>query len=174
MNAAASMLRVGSLGRYAFAHGSRNPAVCGMTMMKSSTLGSAADGFFEKQKALNRPLSPHLTIYKPQMTSMLSITHRITGMGMACGVYGIAIGALCMKGQFPECVAALQAMHISQALIIPAKLAASGAFFYHYFNGIRHLAWDLGIGFKLSQLYTSGKIMLVISSIAALYATFML
>ena len=56
------------------------------------------DAFFEKQKALNRPLSPHLSIYKPQMTTVLSITHRTTGLALAAGVYGIAIGALLSKG----------------------------------------------------------------------------
>lgn len=45
-------------------------------------------------------MSPHLTIYKPQMTTMLSITHRITGLGLTAGVYAIAITALVSKGEF--------------------------------------------------------------------------
>lgn len=104
----------------------------------------------------------------------MSITHRITGLGLAMGVYGFAFGALTMKGQFPECVAAIQAMHISPALIIPTKLAASGTLFYHYLNGIRHLCWDLGFGFKVNEVYTSGKVVCALATVAAFYATFML
>nr|WDE17735.1 mistochondrial succinate dehydrogenase subunit C [Neoseiulus barkeri] len=132
------------------------------------------DSFFKKQKDLKRPLSPHLLIYKPQMTTVLSITHRITGLGLTAGVYGIAIAALLSKGQFPECIAAIQAAHVSQAIIIPAKLLSSGAFFYHFFNGIRHLLWDLGLGFKMKELYLTGKIVLALTAASTLYATFML
>jgi len=102
---------------------------------------------------------------------MLSITHRITGFGLAGVVYTIAGGALVTKGSFPECVDALKAMHISAAILIPLKFSLASAFYYHYFNGIRHLAWDLGIGFQLNELYTSGKIVLALAMAAAIFTT---
>ncbi|OQR79454.1 succinate dehydrogenase cytochrome b560 subunit [Tropilaelaps mercedesae] len=139
----------------------------------TSTLGPT-EPFFEKQKALSRPLSPHLTVYKWQITMVMSISHRITGLGLAMGVYAMAFSAIAVKGQFPEYIAALQAMHISPMLIIPAKLAASGTLFYHYFNGIRHLCWDLGLGFKIRELYASGAIVCGLTTAATLYTTFLL
>ncbi|XP_003742546.1 uncharacterized protein LOC100904318 [Galendromus occidentalis] len=138
----------------------------------SSSIPSEA--FFEKQKALKRPLSPHLSIYKPQLTTVLSISHRISGIGLTAVVYGMAIGALASKGQFPECIAAIQAAHVSQAIIIPTKFLTSSAFFFHFYNGIRHLCWDMGLGFTIKELYLTGKIVVVLSAVSAAYATFML
>ena len=51
-----------------------------------------AEDFWAKNKRLHRPISPHLTIYKPQITSMLSISHRGTGLMLASVIYGFSIG----------------------------------------------------------------------------------
>jgi succinate dehydrogenase / fumarate reductase, cytochrome b subunit len=101
-----------------------------------------------------RPLSPHLQIYRPQWTTVLSISHRFTGLALALS--------------FPLLVYWLVALASGDAAYAtalgwfgtwPVKLvlfAASFAFFYHLANGIRHLAWDTGRGFELSQAYASG------------------
>merc|ERR1712096_322089 len=57
--------------------------------------------FWSKNKALNRPISPHLTIYKFQLTSMLSITHRGTGLAQSGMLTGVGLGALMLPGIFP-------------------------------------------------------------------------
>merc|ERR1712165_391530 len=57
--------------------------------------------FWEKNKRLSRPLSPHLTIYKPQMTSMLSITHRGTGVAQSAILSGFAIFGIASNYSFP-------------------------------------------------------------------------
>jgi succinate dehydrogenase / fumarate reductase cytochrome b subunit len=109
--------------------------------------------------ASNRPLSPHLQIYRPQMTSVLSILHRITGVGLGLGavllVYWVAAAAV-----GPERFAGAQALMGSWFgyLIL---FAFSVALFYHLANGIRHLFWDAGYGFDLPSAYTSGIAVLV-------------
>ncbi|XP_037502395.1 succinate dehydrogenase cytochrome b560 subunit, mitochondrial-like [Rhipicephalus sanguineus] len=109
----------------------------------------ATEYFFKKNKSLKRPLSPHLSIYAPQMTSMLSLTHRATGCAMAVGLYGMGVMPFMCSHNFPHYVEALQAMHISPILTFPVKLGLPFASPIHTFNGMRHLAWDLGLGFSL-------------------------
>ncbi|QLL66953.1 Succinate dehydrogenase cytochrome b556 subunit [Anaplasma phagocytophilum] len=107
----------------------------------------------------SRPLSPHLSVYKLPITAWLSITHRITGVlllmgltlftwllislhwtsGQLWGLLDSWIGVLLVKVVIGGCVAALC---------------------YHYYNGIRHLFWDCGIGFSKSEATFSGWLML--------------
>lgn len=109
--------------------------------------------------ASNRPLSPHLQIYRPQMTSVLSILHRITGVGLGLGavllVYWVAAAAV-----GPDRFAGAQALMGSWFgyLIL---FGFSIALFYHLANGIRHLFWDAGYGFELPSAYASGIAVLV-------------
>ena len=64
--------------------------------------------FWDKNKRLNRPISPHLTIYKMQMTSVLSITHRGTGLGWSVILSGVGIGSIASNTTFPAALATLQ------------------------------------------------------------------
>ncbi|MCY3980990.1 MAG: succinate dehydrogenase, cytochrome b556 subunit [Alphaproteobacteria bacterium] len=102
----------------------------------------------------NRPLSPHLQIYRPQLTSVLSIAHR--GAGIALGV-GAAFFAwwLLAAASGPEAYGTAQAFFGSgPGLVVLAGF--SFALFYHLCNGIRHLFWDAGMGLELDQAYRSG------------------
>lgn len=103
-----------------------------------------------------RPLSPHLQIYKRQLTSVLSITHRFTGaflclgiVGMICWLYGIASHSAC----FSWMVMASQTRIGKGVLFLMLY-----AFFYHLANGIRHLCWDMGYGFEMKTVYRTGWI----------------
>nr|MBS0020930.1 succinate dehydrogenase, cytochrome b556 subunit [Gammaproteobacteria bacterium] len=107
----------------------------------------------------NRPLSPHLQIYKPQLTSVLSILHRLTGVALVVGTIPFVywLGALAAG---PESFANAQALFgsvVGQIILIPWVFAL----FYHLCNGVRHLFWDVGLGFELKSIYTSGTIVLV-------------
>ena len=95
--------------------------------------------YWEKNKRLNRPLSPHLTIYKPQMTSMLSITHRGTGVAWSLILSGVGIGAIFSPVTFPTGLAALQSLQIGTPLIFIVKYGLSWMVCYHTINGLRHL-----------------------------------
>lgn len=108
-----------------------------------------------------RPLSPHLQVYRPQITSVLSILHRITGVALAAGalllVYWLAAAAA-----GPEWFAAAQAC-IGSALGRLVLLGFSWALFYHLASGIRHLFWDAGLGFELATARVTGWLVVAAS-----------
>jgi len=126
------------------------------------------EDFWDKNKRLSRPMSPHLTIYKFQLTSVLSVTHRGTGLAMSGLMSGFAIGMLALPQSFPHYYTMLSASPSGTAVIFTAKLILAWPFMYHFANGIRHLAWDLGKGFGLKELYTSGYAVLALSTILSL------
>lgn len=109
--------------------------------------------------ASNRPLSPHIQIYRPQITSVLSILHRITGVALTFGTL-LMTWWLVAAAYGPDAFATVQTFLGS----IIGNLLLWGftfALFYHLGNGIRHIAWDFGWGFELSQLRASGIAMVV-------------
>jgi succinate dehydrogenase / fumarate reductase cytochrome b subunit len=100
------------------------------------------------------PLSPHLHIYRPQLTSVLSFAHRLSGI--ALGVYSVALVAWLMaaaagSGPFSSMQAVMQSLG-GQVLLG----AGIFCFFLHLCGGIRHLFWDAGYGFELTSIYVSG------------------
>ena len=110
-----------------------------------------------------RPLSPHLTIYKPQITMVLSITHRITGVFLSAGIPLIIywLYALSSGPAAYETAAAF----FSSWIIKIALFLWTAAFYYHLCNGIRHLFWDMGKGFELDTLRKSGIAVLVVATV---------
>ena len=101
-----------------------------------------------------RPLSPHLQVYKPQITSTLSILHRMTGVGLGLGTVFLAWW-LISAATGAEAHATAQAFlgSIFGRIIL---LGFTIALFYHLSNGIRHLFWDAGYGFDLGTAAKSG------------------
>jgi succinate dehydrogenase / fumarate reductase, cytochrome b subunit len=101
-----------------------------------------------------RPLSPHLQVYRPQITSVMSILHRISGIVLSFGAFVLAWWLLAVA-QGGDAYA-----RAGEYLVSPfGKLALFGFSFvlvYHLLNGIRHLLWDAGWGFKIPQVYRSG------------------
>lgn len=109
----------------------------------------------------NRPLSPHLQVYRFQWTMLLSISHRITGVGLALGTLLLVYWLAAAAGG-PESFATAQAIVGS----FFGRLLLFGwtfALFYHLCNGIRHLVWDAGYGFELDTAYRSGLAVLGVS-----------
>lgn len=102
----------------------------------------------------NRPLSPHLQVYKPQLTSILSITHRLTGVALALGTLLLAYW-LGSAAYGPAAYERAQAV-IGSPIGIVLLFGWSVALFYHLGNGIRHLLWDAGWGYELPLAYKSG------------------
>jgi succinate dehydrogenase / fumarate reductase cytochrome b subunit len=101
-----------------------------------------------------RPLSPHLQVYRPQLTSVMSITHRATGIALAAGTL-LLVYWLLAAADGPDSFAVAQAL-IGSWVGYLLLFGWSFALFYHLANGIRHLAWDAGYGFELDQVYASG------------------
>ena len=109
----------------------------------------------------NRPLSPHLQIYRPQITSVLSITHRFTGVALSVGFLLLVYWLVALARGDAAYAAALQLFGAW-----PVKLVLflfSLAFFYHFCNGLRHLWWDTGRGFEIPQINASGWAVVIAS-----------
>lgn len=101
-----------------------------------------------------RPLSPHLQIYKPQLTSVLSISHRASGVALAVGTLLLAWWLIAAAAG-PEAFAVVQGF-LGSWLGYLILFGFSYALMYHLCNGIRHLFWDAGWGFELETVYRSG------------------
>ena len=115
-----------------------------------------------------RPLSPHLQVYRPQLTSFTSIMHRITGIGLAVGLLYL----VCWLVAAASGLAAFDRLQSFNGSII-GKLLLLGwsiAFFYHLLNGIRHLAWDAGWGFELPAAYKTGYAVLIGTALLTILA----
>ena len=112
----------------------------------------------------SRPLSPHLQVYRPQLTSVLSILHRATGIALSIGALYLAIWVMYAAGG----ARGYEAFQSFNASILGRILLGGWLFsaFYHLCNGIRHLFWDAGYGFELRDAYRSGWIVVVIALIA--------
>lgn len=106
-----------------------------------------------------RPLSPHLQIYKPQMTSVLSIMHRITGVALTLGTVLVVlwITTLSLGESFYEYYVFFIKSWFGNLILIGFTFA----FFYHLSNGIRHLFWDFGYGYELNIALISGVAVLI-------------
>ena len=108
-----------------------------------------------------RPLSPHLGIYRPQITSMLSILHRGTGVVLYLGAFILAWLVVALGyGEHPF-TASLALIDNQIGFII--LYGCIFCLFYHLCNGIRHLAWDIGEGFELNTVTLSGAFVLMMS-----------
>jgi succinate dehydrogenase / fumarate reductase cytochrome b subunit len=109
----------------------------------------------------NRPLSPNLQVYKPQLTTFMSITHRATGIALAIGTLMLVcwlIAAATGETAFNEVRAFLGSI-VGRLLL----LGWSFALFYHLCNGLRHLFWDAGRGFEIETAYMTGRIVIAAS-----------
>jgi len=113
-----------------------------------------------------RPLSPHLQIYKPQLTSVLSISHRMTGVALAVGTLPLVywLWSISQGLEAYEDVFFLYTNWFSLFCL----MGWSFCFFFHLANGIRHLFWDAGYGFELPQVYFSGWLVVAASCILTL------
>ena len=114
----------------------------------------------------NRPLSPHLQVYRPQITSLLSIVHRLTGVALAAGA--LLLGYWLTSAAYgPETFAVAQGFLASWfgRLIL---FGMTVALFYHLLNGIRHLAWDAGWGFEMDTLKLTGWLVIAATVVLTL------
>ena len=115
-----------------------------------------------------RPLSPHLQIYRPQITSVLSILHRLTGVALGVGTI-VLVWWLVAAAVGPDAFEGAQGFlgSIFGQLIL---FGWSWALFYHLCNGIRHLAWDIGWGFELPTVAATGWTVVAASGAMTVFA----
>jgi succinate dehydrogenase / fumarate reductase cytochrome b subunit len=116
----------------------------------------------------DRPLSPHLQIYKPQLTSMLSISHRLTGLALGLGTLFL-VWWLIAAATGDAAFATAQAFFGSWLGLL-MLFGWTFSFFFHLCNGVRHLMWDTGYGLDLPTAYTTGWAALAASGVLTLVA----
>ena len=119
----------------------------------------------------DRPISPHLEIYQPQLTWCSSIAHRVTGVALSGALYASAVaylgapymglGELVSSASLVDVVSHMPAW---AKLLVKAPLA--GAFSYHFFNGIRHLLWDWAFCTTLRSSYAAGYTVIGLTGVA--------
>ena len=117
-----------------------------------------------------RPLSPDIQIYRPQLTSVLSISHRVTGIALSIGTL-LLVSWLIAAAAGPQVYSAIQGL-LSSWLGLFLMFGWTFSLFFHLCNGIRHLAWDAGYGFDLRTIYASGWTVLAASTVLTMAAWF--
>lgn len=108
-----------------------------------------------------RPLSPHLQVYRPQITSVLSISYRITGVASAFGLFILALWLLSIADIGIAYDGLLDIMNTGLGRIVLYGLAFCHLF--HVIGGIRHLAWDFGLGFNLKTVSITGWLSVLVT-----------
>ena len=116
----------------------------------------------------NRPLSPHIQVYRWQITMTMSILHRATGIALAVGTLLLAYWLMAAAAG-PEAFATAQAL-IGSWFGRLLLFGWSYALFYHLCNGIRHLAWDAGWGFELGTMAATGWFVVFVSILLTILA----
>jgi succinate dehydrogenase cytochrome b subunit len=101
-----------------------------------------------------RPLSPHLQVYRWQLTSVMSILHRLSGVALSAGTI-LLVWWLVAAAEGAAAYAGVQAF-LGSWLGLLLLFGWSLALFYHLCNGLRHLWWDSGRGFDLASVYAGG------------------
>ena len=108
--------------------------------------------------ARTRPLSPHLQVYRPQMTSVMSILHRAAGVVLTTGTLIMAawLVSLALGKEAYDVVVMVIGHPLGQFVLFGYSVAR----IYHALNGVRHLGWDVGFGLTIPQVYKNGQIVL--------------
>lgn len=116
----------------------------------------------------SRPLSPHLQIYRLPLVALTSIAHRFAGLALVAGVV-VLVWWLVAAATGPDAYALVQAV-LGSILGRLVLFGFTAALFYHLCNGIRHLLWDVGRGFELSQAQAGSRVVIAASVVLTLVA----
>jgi len=108
---------------------------------------------------VERPLSPHLQVYRPQITSVLSIFHRMTGVMLVLGAL-LVVWWVVAAAAGPDYYAMVMGW-LTSWLGLLVLLGFTWAILFHLCNGIRHLFWDAGYGYELEAVDRSGWVVLI-------------
>lgn len=118
-----------------------------------------------------RPLSPHLQVYRLPLPALTSITHRITGIGLTVGTL-LLVWWLVAAAAGPDAYATASGF-IASPIGLVLMFGWTAALWYHLFNGIRHLIWDGARMLSLQQSYSSANLVIG-ASIGATIVTWVL
>lgn len=114
-------------------------------------------------RLVRRPLSPHLQVYKPQITTVLSILHRISGVALSVGAV-VLVWWLVAAASGAESFATVQGF-LGSIIGWLVLLGWTVALWFHFCSGIRHLLWDAGKGFEKAEYTQSGWIVVIATGV---------
>ncbi|XP_011161319.1 succinate dehydrogenase cytochrome b560 subunit, mitochondrial [Solenopsis invicta] len=138
------------------------------TVSKPLLASATCESHDEKNMRLKRPLSPHLSIYQVQLTTVLSITHRTTGIMLASYAMFLGLGTLFIPGGIPCFIETVDNLCLPLPVLFAGKTLLALPATYHLFNGIRHLAWDLGMFLSIKDVYSTGYVVSALAVISGL------
>jgi len=150
------------------------PSSCPIRQVTQHVPESSAQSILTKQRQ-NRPVSPHLGIYRPQITWYGSILNRITGLALSGPLYLFGAAYLVAPAvgwhlESASIAAAFAAWPV--ALKVATKMLVAWPFAFHSLNGIRHLVWDLGLQLSNKQVARTGWSVVGLSVLGALALAF--
>ena len=110
-----------------------------------------------------RPTSPFMLgqFYRFQMTSLMSILHRISGVMLSFGAFGLAWWLMRMASGGDRAITAAALLGSTAGMLM--LFVFTLALMYHLFNGIRHMMWDAGWGFDIPDVYKTGYAVIILS-----------
>lgn len=124
-----------------------------------------------RKQRLSRPVAPHLTIYQPQVTWVLSGLNRLTGVTLSGALYVFGLAYLAAPVLGWNLTSAAMAASFAKwpvFLKVFAKMGLALPFTFHSFNGLRHLAWDTGSNLTNRQVWITGWTVVGVSIVSAL------
>lgn len=120
------------------------------------------------KQRINRPMSPHLTIYEPQITAILSAFHRITGVALGGAFYALTLSYAAtslLNYNFDSSLLISLFAELPVYAKVALKSIVAYPFFFHSFNGIRHLIWDFGYFVNIPGVYKTGYAVLALTGL---------
>lgn len=126
-------------------------------------------------KNRKRPLSPHLSIYKPQISSVMSIMHRITGGVLFFCVLSLSwIMILMLSNSMGLISLQCHSDSLFSSLWFKAyMLSFIFCLYYHFLNGVRHLFWDIGYGFEKLTMHISGWAVILLTVVMTIFTIYL-
>jgi len=123
--------------------------------------------FWKKNERMQRPMSPHVTIYSFPIVAWMSIANRVTGAAWSMLIAGAGVSVLALPGDLSMYMEALKVLPIW--VLAPVKFALVWPLAYHTVNGVRHLVWDSTVaGLNNSGVISSGAAVAGISLVASI------
>uniref|UniRef100_A0A1B0AIN1 Uncharacterized protein n=1 Tax=Glossina pallidipes TaxID=7398 RepID=A0A1B0AIN1_GLOPL len=123
----------------------------------------------QKNKDEKRDLSPCLSIYRPQITSSLSIILRISGVALGFLFWGLGLFSLISDHQAEELVQYAEDLNWPGWFWATARWFVAFPFAFHYCNGIRHMCFMAGSFLDIGQIYATGYIVFIIATVLTVY-----
>jgi succinate dehydrogenase (ubiquinone) cytochrome b560 subunit len=128
---------------------------------------------FARSRSLHRPISPHFTIYQPQLTWVLSIGSRVTACGLTAALYAGTIAYGLQEHSIDQIATSITQLGLPPIVFLASKTILAWPFTFHSFAGIRHLIWDTGRALSLPGVYRTGKAVIYGSLLATVVLVFL-